>query len=277
MKKFLLPSLALALLASQPSASAQSILLDFNAGTPFPTELVNQGGTANWFGVGGVNNSGYLNNNGSQPSLATVQAFANVGDPLQTSFFFKSGNLTAGSGSNWMTLGFNTSNAANAGNVAENTVSDLFGVRLVGAAGAGEFSWNLRLDSATGSATNPAIALTTNFTINSNEWYRLSASFTKGAADTWNFTTDITPFGADGITEGSILSSAAGSFTQSGTYNAAQLYGNFNFRGGFGPNITSADNYAVTAVPEPSTYAICVGALLLGVVALRRRRAAAAV
>jgi len=45
---------------------------------------------------------------------------------------------------------------------------------------------------------------------------------------------------------------------------------------GTGPVISSSDayfqNFAVTAVPEPSTYALLAGALALGVVLLRRRR-----
>lgn len=54
-----------------------------------------------------------------------------------------------------------------------------------------------------------------------------------------------------------------------------QLFLRFNnFRPANTESWPALDNVAITAVPEPSTYAAILGALVLGAVALRRRRAA---
>lgn len=54
------------------------------------------------------------------------------------------------------------------------------------------------------------------------------------------------------------------------------VFGNTNVSGGVSAGQVYLDNYSVSAVPEPSTYAAIAGALMLGFAAWRRRRVRAA-
>lgn len=96
----------------------------------------------------------------------------------------------------------------------------------------------------------------------------------------WNASTQIlaTSYSLDGTTFNSVSNfnpiSDWASATTSNGFNFG-LFGNSNLTTG---NIVTgnvyADNFSVSAVPEPSTYAAIAGVMALGVAAWRRRRAA---
>jgi len=278
--RLLAASIATLGLVSATSAQ-QTINYDFNNTggnglTNFTAAFTNNGpsaGTNTYFGTGGVGNTGYVNNSGTQPSLVYNTAIATTGIVFfNTSVFLRTGTVAAAPGSSFVHLGF--ADALGANLRSDEALSNFFALRFVGATAAGELSWNTRTATPAGSAANAVVAGATNFTLASATWYKFDATFTKGATDIWNFAASVTPFGTDGLVEGLVLSSATGSFiAQSGTYSASTLYGAVMYRAGQGPQLASMDNYSiVTAIPEPSSFAALAGLGALGLVGLRRCR-----
>ncbi|MCU0792542.1 MAG: PEP-CTERM sorting domain-containing protein [Opitutaceae bacterium] len=181
--------------------------------------------------------------------------------------------VNIGSGSGAFTLGFGTATTAGT-NFTGTGTGNSFGLRIEGTSTAGSPVWRTRLDTASANIT-PTSGSTAISGLLSTNWYLVSATYTKGVSDVWNFSGSITDYGTNGNTPaGSPLSSVAGSFTQASTYGAATLHAAINFRSG-GGNQTALDNFtfSTTAIPEPSSFAVIAGLGALGFVAARRRRA----
>lgn len=116
-----------------------------------------------------------------------------------------------------------------------------------------------------------------NVTLNAGSWYTFSATFIPDAdAGVYQISTQLIDF-----TSGNVVSSASGttkssvtaaSYFTGGTPN--DLYVGFLAQGEFG-GVTAIDNFTIvpaTAIPEPSTYALIGGCLVMGLALMRRRR-----
>jgi hypothetical protein len=278
----LLAALALTGLGASVASAQQSILYNFdNTGglgaTNFTSSFTNNGpsaGTNTYFGTGGIGagaGSGNVNNFGTQPSLVHNTPIATAGVlSFNTSAFVKTGSVGIANNSSFFHIGLTDNLGANLR--TDETLSNFIALRFVGGSTAGELSWNTRRAIPAESSVNATVPSASNFVVAANTWYKFDATFTKGAADTWNFTASVTPFGSDGLVAGSVLSTASGSIVQSGIYNASTLYGAIMYRGGSGANFQVLDNYSiVTAVPEPSAFAALAGLGALGFATARRR------
>ncbi len=133
-------------------------------------------------------------------------------------------------------LGFGTATEAD---FTGDSKADLFGLRVEGTNTGGELKWSLRTDNADEPAANSVNGLTFTsgniFNAVSGNWYLISASFTKSdTPDQWDFTASFTDYGESGTVAGPEVSSVTGTFTQAGTYNAAELFGTAAWRSNSG-------------------------------------------
>lgn len=289
MKKVLLLLAAI----NATALTSQAVTLDFNGGlsTDWTDQFTSSTGTAlttnwNWSGSAGIGGTGALTAvSGSNPSLVYETGFSN--STLNISAFVYSNAVGLNTGnSGAFHLGF-TDTVTSASTVTGNSASpvDLFALRIQGAgATAGNVSWQVRTDTNSTNGANATLSNTSGtqtFVMAASTWYKVSATFTKGATNTWDFTADITSFGANGTVQGSSLSSFSGTFTDAGTYAASTLYPIISWRNqAAGANtpaqLTELDNLQITAgaIPEPSSFAALAGLGAVAFVGMRRRRQA---
>jgi hypothetical protein len=127
--------------------------------------------------------------------------------------------------------------------------------------------------NGSGALVNDPLTVTTTAALVSGNWYRLSALFTKtSVANQFSVSATLEDFGTSGT---SLVSTV---LTQNWTFVHTEMAADTSVFAGFRTSSTSTgvnafDNFNV-AIPEPGTYAAILGAgALVGLVALRRRRA----
>lgn len=138
-------------------------------------------------------------------------------------------------------------------------------------------SWRLKSSGggtqAVVSSADMGVASETSGTSN---WLRIETTLTKLlAADSFEQTVVLWDLGATGTDTPSIVQSvAAQTFTNANLYGASDWYGFFvgDRPDDIGMSALTYDNFAATAIPEPSQVALLTGALALGLLLLRRRR-----
>lgn len=115
----------------------------------------------------------------------------------------------------------------------------------------------------------------TGFTLSNTLWYELETRVNlSSATNATTLGTYLYSRGADGLGDRTLVQSVSATAVTIGNsgFNATTFYGAFAGGNNSGSNIAAFDSFSVTAIPEPSAYAVLAGFGALGLVALRRRR-----
>jgi hypothetical protein len=116
------------------------------------------------------------------------------------------------------------------------------------------------------------------FTLSNTLWYELETRVDlSSATNATTLGTYLYSRGADGTGARTLVSSVSATSVTIGNngFNAATFYGAFAGGNNSGSNIAAFDNFsvsAISAIPEPSSFAALAGLGALGLVATRRRR-----
>lgn len=236
-------------------ANGQSATYNFNSGASdfSPTNFTANnpgGGTTTYSATGGIGGSGSFSTNGvtNQTVIFNTPLANAVGAVFTTSFYFQ----TRATLSTNDLVGFgyfsSTSQLFDAGN--------LIGYKINGA------------------NSNNLLAST---------WYQLTAT-TTNTGSTFQTTLSLQNYGASGTAlTGSPITIGASDNPGGTLLGTASIfvgiYGGGGIQGGFGADFQTPaiDNFSVSAIPEPSTYAAIAGAAMFGLAVWRRRAQSVAV
>ncbi len=233
--------------------------------------------SASWNATAGANSTGGLVTDSSQRTAyygSTVGQFTTNGDTRFVSYYFKAGINGTTNASGNTGVGFNTAN-----NVGLQTGTYVFAnVNSTANDGTNYTASQLQI-SYRNNGTGAVVSDAATFALVQNNWYQLRLDLTYSGSNLFSATAALYNWGADGLTGGSQLASFASSaLTGSAGGNLSTLV-NTNLNAGFwgrtsnsGVRAMAIDNFSVTAIPEPSTYAAVAGLGVLALVAFRRRR-----
>lgn len=239
-----------ALLAALALGRAQGQTYNFNSGaTNFsPTTFTANnpgGGITTYSATGGIGGTGSFSTNGvtNQTVIFNTPLTNSTGAVFTTSFYFQTRPTLS--------------------------TNDLVGFGYFGSTSQLFDADNLIGYKINGANSNNLLAST---------WYQLSAT-TTNTGSTFQTTLSLQNYGASGTTlTGSPISIGA-SDNSGGTLFGTNsiyvgIYGGGGIQGGFGADFQTLaiDNFSVSAIPEPSTYAVIAGAAMLGLAVWRRRR-----
>lgn len=275
MKKLLLPS-ALSLLALATSANA-NLQIDFGSyadSTAFGNEWSNNGGGASspgfsWAGGAVGLETGTWGGGGFDTTMnytgGTFDFAAATSVTVSTMFQFKQDTgtgfpavaqvgLSAGSGERFRD---DTGMSYVAARLTRNNTTSNF-----------ELAFQFKELSGSTQTLNAAAFPLAN--LNNNTYYLLEATITKVGGSSVDAVVRLINYGTAGTTAGSVIATSTTTSQNIGAdfYNDAQTY--LGLR-----SLVDNDHAVFTSiavVPEPSTYALLLGALAVGFVALRRRR-----
>ncbi len=266
---------------------------NFNAdAATFTDNFVNTGG-GNWGATEGVFEGGVatggvgINAFNGQYANNTDLGLLSAGQFVSVSLFYYTGTLAAtGSGAKVGFVGLSSSTAMTASNTGlqSSAGANVFGAGLQTAAattveGVTQLRWrtNTSSDGAAPTISTFAAGAGSNafFNISNETWYRIDATFELSpTVGTLIFGATVTNYGATGETAGAVVSSFSSTANSSagaaGIYSSASKFAAFTFASSGGAG-SAIDNFAVTAVPEPSTYALAIAGFLFVLVAYRRR------
>jgi hypothetical protein len=269
----------------QSITSAQTAI-NFNGGVA--TDWTNQFtqtsvNNYSWSSTSGTGGGGAFITAGSANTTYNTGVSTSGVTALKISVLLKGAGTATGESTNQAMLGFGT---ASTSSLTQNSSTDVFGVRLNSTVNTGELEWQFRTTTAANVTNNTAYispVITngsgatysgSNWTAaNPTNWFLLEATYTKTVtAGVWSFSASMQDYGTDGTVAGAVLSSISGTFNQAGTYSADTLFGTANWRNSFGSlRFTALDDFTVSTIPEPSTYATWAGLGMLGLALLRRR------
>ncbi len=232
------------------TAVAQSYSYNFNSGASnfSPTTFTSNngvGGVVTYSGTGGIGGSGSFSTNGiTNQTVIFNTALPNYsGGAITTSFYFQT-RSSVGTG-------------------------DLVGWGIYSSTTALFDSGNNLGFKINGSNSSSLLPST---------WYQLVTT-TTNTGSTFNTTISLQNYGADGTTlTGSAIGIGSSPSTGGTLLNSSSvyvgIYGGGGTAGGFLSDFqtTAIDNFAVSAIPEPSTYAAIAGAAMLGLAVWKRRR-----
>lgn len=267
-RAFLLAAAALA------SVTAQAAVVNFNSGA---TDLsANFTGTTtvtafSWnatAGLGGTGGVAVSTDTGGANYNYNTSYNILTGESYTVSAFFKTNATISNSANQVAGVGLGTATNAEYGAGAVQSLG--VSLRYPTAGGAnGTLILNVVNNTGTSSNANQS----TSFLAATNNWYKLTATFTKSAtANTWTVSGNVQDWGSTGtIDPGTNLRSFSGtSVTNTSLYGDSSVFAGFYARQTTGNPIQMAvvDNFAV--VPEPMAISMIAGA---GILALRRRRA----
>lgn len=280
-KRLLCLLFPLTLLAAS-TASAQ-ILYDFNT----PNQLADNFYPGTQFGSfgtqvssGGLNDSGRVDNTitGARGFLITNQTFSALTPEVTLSAYFQFGG-TSGSFSGetlWLGVGRDSDSektfdpvAGNSGPLGSPTGQSLqvgIGPRTSENVVRVQYAW-----ITDGVLTNSSLTPTATLTV--GNWYYLEVNYTLSAEeDGYSFTVGLYDSTSTGIVSETSLLSHSASIVNPNLADG-ELHAFFGGRNGTFAGAVAVDNFAVSAIPEPSTYAFIGGILALGVAFWYRRRA----
>ncbi|MDX2111367.1 MAG: PEP-CTERM sorting domain-containing protein [Verrucomicrobiota bacterium] len=151
-----------------------------------------------------------------------------------------------------------------------NTVGMNFISARLSPTSAGASTWQMQANFRT---NDPVLTqqIGTNFTLTTGQWYRHELTISRsGNADQFLLSGSLTSLGVDGTTVGSVVTSYTDYLvTNAPVYADSTLIAGFRSRGTEGPKL---DNFSISVVPEPSTYAAILGLIAMAFAFLRRRR-----
>jgi hypothetical protein len=273
MKKLFLPLIALSAVAVATS-NAQTIISD-----TFPSNFNNftaqtAGGGSDGFqwsstaGVGGV--------------AGRIDAITGPQNNTDAVFYSGTGFAITWAANQEYAVSTLFTGTFGTGNINEVTTGALRSTGSNFFSGGGSGVWGQMRQDSTG---NPFLRLyqqnnlvgspSASFTLTSGNWYELETRFSltnaTTAATLGVYLYDRGTDGTDARTLVESISATNVTITNSG-FSGADLFAGFGGGNDSGSPIAAFDNFAVTAIPEPSSFAALAGVLALGLVALRRRR-----
>lgn len=271
MQKLLLPLLALGAM-SVSNLGAQALVSD-----TFPSNFNNfanqsDSSTAGFqwsssSGVGGVegriNAVGTATHTGNAYYSGAGAAITwSTGQQYGTSVFFLPGTLSSGNIFRVQT-GFLRSTGSNFNSGGGSAVWGQLRQDGSGSPFLRLFQRNTQVGSSSGT-----------FTLSNSLWYELETTMTLASATEGDLSVNLFSRGADGTAARTLVQSISASAVTIGNngFSESAFYAGFGGGNNSGSNIAAFDNFSVSAIPEPSSFAALAGALALGVVALRRRR-----
>lgn len=267
-------SLALGLLAPASTASAQTVF-DFSSSQQLADNFTNNGatggGTSAWSSAGGINGDPGRVNVSVSPTQRLTYFTTTSYDPgtasFTASYYFLASAFTAGGTNARIALGITLGTTFATNNLNDNAAIQ---TRLINASAA---NGGLRLEirSGTGATQTQGVTLVT------DNWYKLSATFTPNAA-TGSYLVSSSLENAGALGTGGLVSIATASGTRTdATYfsagEALPVY--FAILTQFGSGGAVAfDNVSVpfAAIPEANTFALPAFALAAALLAATRRR-----
>jgi hypothetical protein len=268
------------------TASAQTTI-NFNGGVATDwTNQFTQTSTNNytWSSSSGTGGGGAFTTSGNANTTYNTGFSTSGVTSFKISALLKGTGTATGESANQAHLGFGT---ASTSSLTQNSSTDVFGVRVNSTVNTGELEWQFRTITSANVTNNTAYispVITngsgatysgSNWTAsNPTNWFLLEATYAKTVtAGVWSFSASMQDYGANGTVAGAVLSSISGTFSQAGTYSADTLFGTANWRNSFGSlRFSAMDDFTVSAIPEPSTYAAWAGFCMLGLAVLRRKR-----
>lgn len=276
---------ALIALLQGAASIASATLIDFDSGSSEfsdnfteidGTSTFTYGSNAGTGGGGGVSVSGTLD--GLRYNTA-LTGFTNGTSSIEISVYFRAVSNTAGGANASIGTGLFSTATPNVVAGASSDASWLYvGINSAAAnpAGSGtDFVFTVRSRVAGSTSTNND---TTSFKLTSGNWYKLTTVFTyDSVAQTFTASGLLEDYGTSGTALVGEVASYAPSVVLANLdiTGAEQLYaslrtGNLGYGGA-----SRLDNFSVnvTAIPEPSTAGLTLGAAMLVVMAIFRRRA----
>lgn len=255
-------------------ANAQNISVDFDQGTD-----VNDfaSGANNWFfsnGVGTDSTGGLSTTNANGIAVYESIAFdaTSFSDVSISIDFFWDGSANPIHG---VSLGF-TSGSADTYSDQFTTSGTDFRVRMntFSHVDNGGTADTVRMQPTINNNSNTAVD-TANSAVLGSGWYRLSLAI--GSVDNLNSEFDDVTFSILGLNNDGSISGTLATKTITGV--AASISSDsevYAFFGGQNPKVNRGvsvfDNFTVSAIPEPSSYALIAGVLTFGIILLQRRR-----
>lgn len=249
---------------------AQTVLLNDTFSTNSLSNYTHQNGTPTHSSTAGVGGGG-----GLTADFAVVASAYNTGLSLTTNQSYTTSIFLRYNGNNGSTstvgsVGFGESTTVNA---AGNQPPYLSVAITNPTAGNWQlnyrYAYNTILTSQTAGTALP---------VTSGNWYVLSATITKiSTTNTWSISGELQDWGADGLAYTNTRTSFGSvgiEMTGDTSFYSASSYHPF-FAGRSFNGVGSIDNFSVSAIPEPSTYAAMAGAAaMIGAWWVRRRQSA---
>lgn len=258
-------------------------LINFNtASTDLSSNFTEQGQTAGtnftWISNTGVSNTGTINVSGAPETAyynTTQTGFSSTLTTYTLSASFRAVSSTTGTaGNSAFALGWIGATTDLLGTNSGTNTYLLMTVNAVNTTAGNDTLLQMSFRSKSGSSAQTSSSAAGTFTLTNGEWYQYVTTYTfDSLAGTFVATGSIYDTGANGD---STTPTLVTSFTSTALSNASfatdtDIYAGFRSAALGYAGANRIDDFAITAVPEPSTMACLMLALLGGTLGLRRR------
>lgn len=230
--------------------------------------------SAAWQAAGGVLNTGSLDNDANSRTgyyATSVGQFLNTNDSYFVSTRALINTSVSTNGSN-LRVGFQMDPTQTIGG------GGFIGATLNTSAnnGTNATAMNLGFDSRNNVGGSTISGNDTSFGVTTDDtWYELKLTLTYNGSNNFTGVVDLYSWGVDGNTGGALVDTYNTGTISRSSLVSTNIYGGFqSSQNNQGFRIETLDNFSMTAVPEPSTYAMLAGALTTLMVFRRRSRTA---